>query len=324
MDRKRIFVTRRIPQPGLDLLTDFDMSINPEDRVLSRDELIDNAKGKDAVLCLLTDPIDGQLMDAVPSVRIFANYAVGFDNIDLDAATQRKIAVTNTPGVLTGTTADMAWTLLMSAARRVVESDKFNRDGKYKGWGPMMFLGVDIHYKTLGIVGLGRIGQAVAWRSRGFDMKILYTDRKRVPFELEKMLRVTFVTLEELLRESDFVSLHVPLRRSTHHLIGKKQLEMMKKTAVLINTSRGPVVDEKALVEALKYKVIFAAGLDVYEHEPELAPGLAELDNAVIVPHIASASIDTRSKMATMAAGNIVAFFRGEKPPNILNPEVLS
>jgi glyoxylate reductase len=323
LDRKTIFVTRRIPQAGLDLLQDHDVSLNPEDRVLSRDELIEKAKNKDAVLCLLTDKIDGQLMDALPSVKIFANYAVGFDNIDLEAATQRKIAVTNTPGVLTGTTADMAWTLLMSAARRVVESDKFARAGKFKGWAPMMFLGVDIHYKTLGIIGMGRIGQAMAWRSRGFDMKILYTDRKRVPIELEKMLRVNFVTLEELLRESDFVSLHVPLRRSTHHLIGRKQLEMMKKTAVLVNTSRGPVVDEKALVEALKTRKIFSAGLDVFEDEPALAPGLAELDNAVVVPHIASASIDTRSKMSTMAAENIVAFFNGERPPNILNPEVL-
>jgi glyoxylate reductase len=188
----------------------------------------------------------------------------------------------------------------------------------------MMYLGVDIHYKTLGIVGMGRIGQAVAWRSRGFDMKVLYTDRKRISLELEKMLRVTFVTLDELLRESDFVSLHVPLRRTTRHLIGKKQLEMMKKTAVLVNTSRGPVVDERALVEALKNQVIFAAGLDVYENEPVLAPGLVGLDNVVVVPHIGSASIDTRSKMATMAAENIMAFFRGEKPPNILNPEVLS
>jgi lactate dehydrogenase-like 2-hydroxyacid dehydrogenase len=308
----------------LDLLADFDVTVNPEDRVLSREELIASARGKDAVLCLLTDSINGELMDAVPTVKIFANYTVGFDNVDLEAATQRKIVVTNTPGVLTGTTADMAWTLLMSAARRVVESDKFTRAGKFKGWAPMVFLGVDIHYKTLGIIGMGRIGQAVAWRSRGFDMKILYTDRKRIPFELEKMLRATFVTLDELLRESDFVSLHVPLRRSTRHLIGKKQLEMMKKTAVLINTSRGPVVDEKALVEALKTRKIFSAGLDVFEDEPALAPGLAELDNAVLVPHIASASIDTRSKMATIAAGNIVAFINGEKPPNILNPEVLS
>ena len=324
MSKKKVFVTRRIPQPGLDLLKDFDMTMNPEDRVLTKQELIAGGKGRDAVLCLLTDPIDAEIMDALPTVRIFANYAVGFNNIDVEAATKRKVAITNTPGVLTDTTADFAWTLLMAAARRLVEADKYCRAGKYEGWGPMLFLGHDIHHKTLGIVGMGRIGQAVARRAHGFEMKILYTDELRLPPEKERELKATFVNLEQLLKESDFVSLHVPLMPSTKHLIGKKQLEMMKRTAVLVNTSRGPVVDEKALVEALKNKTIFAAGLDVYEDEPKLAPGLAELDNVTIPPHIASASIDTRSKMATMAASNIIAFFKGEKPPNIVNPEVLS
>jgi len=273
---------------------------------------------------LLTDPIDGEIMDALPTVKIFANYAVGFNNIDVEAATKRKVAITNTPGVLTDTTADFAWTLLMAAGRRLVEADKYCRAGKYEGWGPMLFLGHDIHHKTLGIVGMGRIGQAVARRAHGFEMKILYTDEFRLPPEKEQELRATFVSLEQLLKESDFVSLHVPLMASTKHLIGKKQLEMMKKTAVLVNTSRGPVVDERALVEALKNQTIFAAGLDVYEEEPRLAPGLADLDNVTIPPHIASASIDTRAKMATMAASNIIAFFKGEKPPNIVNPEVLS
>jgi len=324
LSKKKVFVTRRIPQPGLDLLKDFDMTMNPEDRVLTKQELIAGGKGRDAVLCLLTDPIDAEIMDALPTVRIFANYAVGFNNIDVEAATKRKVAITNTPGVLTDTTADFAWTLLMAAARRLVEADKYCRAGKYEGWGPMLFLGHDIHHKTLGIVGMGRIGQAVARRAHGFEMKILYTDELRLPPEKERELKATFVNLEQLLKESDFVSLHVPLMPSTKHLIGKKQLEMMKRTAVLVNTSRGPVVDEKALVEALKNKTIFAAGLDVYEDEPKLAPGLAELDNVTIPPHIASASIDTRSKMATMAASNIIAFFKGEKPPNIVNPEVLS
>jgi len=324
LSKKKVFVTRRIPQPGLDLLKDFDMTMNPEDRVLTKQELIAGGKGRDAVLCLLTDPIDAEIMDALPTVRIFANYAVGFNNIDVEAATKRKVAITNTPGVLTDTTADFAWTLLMAAARRLVEADKYCRAGKYEGWGPMLFLGHDIHHKTLGIVGMGRIGQAVARRAHGFEMKILYTDELRLPPEKERELKATFVSLEQLLKESDFVSLHVPLMPSTKHLIGKKQLEMMKRTAVLVNTSRGPVVDEKALVEALRNKTIFAAGLDVYEDEPKLAPGLAELDNVTIPPHIASASIDTRSKMATMAASNIIAFFKGEKPPNIVNPEVLS
>jgi len=324
LSKKKVFVTRRIPQPGLDLLKDFDMMLNPEDRVLTKQELIAGGKGKDAVLCLLTDPIDGEIMDALPTVKIFANYAVGFNNIDVEAATKRKVAITNTPGVLTDTTADFAWTLLMAAGRRLVEADKYCRAGRYEGWGPMLFLGHDIHHKTLGIVGMGRIGQAVARRAHGFEMKILYTDEFRLPPEKEQELRATFVSLEQLLKESDFVSLHVPLMASTKHLVGKKQLEMMKKTAVLVNTSRGPVVDERALVEALKHQTIFAAGLDVYEEEPRLAPGLADLDNVTIPPHIASASIDTRAKMATMAASNIIAFFKGEKPPNIVNPEVLS
>jgi len=300
------------------------MTMNPEDRVLTKQELIAGAKGKDAVLCLLTDPIDAEIMDALPTVKIFANYAVGFNNIDVEAATKRKVVITNTPGVLTDTTADFAWTLLMAAARRLVEADKYCRAGKYEGWGPMLFLGHDIHHKTLGIVGLGRIGQAIARRAQGFEMKVLYTDEFRHPPEKEAELKVTYASLEQLLQESDFVTLHVPLMPSTKHLIGKKQLEMMKRTAVLINTSRGPVVDEKALVEALKSNVIFAAGLDVYEDEPALAPGLAGVDNAIIPPHIASATFDTRTKMATMAAGNIVSFFKGERPPNIINPEVLA
>jgi glyoxylate reductase len=323
LSKKNIFVTRRIPQPGLDMLKDFDMTMNPEDRVLTKDELIAGSKGRDGVLCLLTDPITAEIMDALPTVKIFANYAVGFNNIDVEAATKRKVAITNTPGVLTDTTADFAWTLLMAAGRRLVEADKLCRAGKFKGWGPMMLLGHDIHHKTLGIVGMGRIGQAVAQRARGFEMKVLYTDEVRLAPERERELNATFTSLEQLLKESDFVSLHVPLMPSTRHLISKKQLGMMKPTAVLVNTSRGPVVDEKALVDALGNKVIFAAGLDVYEAEPALAPGLADLDNVIIPPHIASATTDTRTKMATMAAGNLVAFFKGERPPNIVNPEVL-
>ncbi len=320
---KKIFVTRRIPQPGLDLLRDFEVTINPEDRVLTHQEVIKGAKGKDAVLCLLTDPVDSEMMDAAPTVKIFANYAVGFNNIDVDAATKRKVAVTNTPGVLTDTTADMAWALMMAAARRIVESDRYTRAGHFHGWGPMLFLGVDVHHKTLGIIGMGRIGQAMARRASGFGMKILYYDEHPLSPEKETELKVAYVSMEQLLRESDFVSLHVPLMPSTYELIGEAELKLMKPSAIFINTARGPLVDEKALVNALRTKTIFAAGLDVFEDEPALAPGLIELDNVVIAPHIASASIDTRTKMATMAAGNIVAFFKGEVPPNIVNPEVL-
>jgi glyoxylate reductase len=324
MSKKSVFVTRRIPQPGLDLLKDFDVVVNPDDRVLTKQEVIAGAKGKDAVLCLLTDPIDSEIMDAAPTVRILANYAVGFNNIDVAAATERKIAVTNTPGVLTDTTADLAWTLMMAAARRLVEADTYCRTGEFKGWAPMLFLGVDIHHQTLGIVGMGRIGQAMARRAKGFDMKVLYFSSHRLPPAQEAELNASYVSLEQLLKESDFVSLHVPLNPATRHLIGEKQLNLMKTTAALVNTARGPVVDEKALVAALKAKRIFAAGLDVFEDEPALAPGLAELDNVVMPTHIGSATVETRAKMATIAAGNLVAFFKGERPSNIINPEVLS
>jgi lactate dehydrogenase-like 2-hydroxyacid dehydrogenase len=323
LSKKKIFVTRRIPQAGLDMLEDFDLTLNPEDRVLTHQEIIKGAKGKDGILCLLTDPIDAEMMDAAPAVKIFANYAVGYNNIDVEAATKRKIAVTNTPGVLTDTTADMAWALLLSAARRIVESDRFTRAGHFHGWAPMLYLGVDIHHKTLGIIGMGRIGQAVARRASGFDMKILYSDENPLPPQKEAELHATYVSMEQLLRESDFISLHVPLMPSTYELIGENELKWMKPTAVFINTARGPLVDEKALVEALRNKQIFAAGLDVYEDEPALAPGLAYLDNVVLAPHTASASIETRTKMATMAAANLIAFFQGEVPPNLVNPEAL-
>src|SRR5436309_15055310 len=321
----KVFVTRPVFDEAIDRLRRvFEVELNTEERILPKQELIALLGDKDGALALLTDAIDFEVLESTPRLKAVANFAVGFNNVAVDSATKLGVVITNTPGVLTDTTADFAWTLLMAAGRRLVEADKYCRAGKYEGWGPMLFLGHDIRHKTLGIVGMGRIGQAVARRAHGFEMKILYTDEFRLPPEKEQELRATFVSLEQLLKESDFVSLHVPLMASTKHLVGKKQLEMMKKTAVLVNTSRGPVVDERALVEALKNQTIFAAGLDVYEEEPRLAPGLADLDNVTIPPHIASASIDTRAKMATMAASNIIAFFKGEKPPNIVNPEVLS
>ncbi|MGE5592619.1 MAG: 2-hydroxyacid dehydrogenase [Betaproteobacteria bacterium] len=324
--RPTIYVTRRIPQPGLDLLaTAFEIEVNPHDRVATREELIAGVKGKDALLCLLTDKVDAAVMDAAgPRLKVIANYAVGFNNVDVGAATVRGICVTNTPGVLTDTTADLAFALLMATARRVVEADKFMRAGKYEGWGPMLFLGQDIHHKTLGIVGLGRIGQAVAERAAGFHMRILYTGSGRAPApkEIESRCNAEHRELADLLRESDFISLHVPLTESTYHLISDEEFDLMKRTAILVNTSRGPVVDEKALVRALKAGKIAGAGLDVYEREPECEPELRELDNVVMVPHIASASVETRTKMATMAAQNAVAVVRGEIPPNLVNPEV--
>ncbi|HID55069.1 TPA: D-glycerate dehydrogenase [Candidatus Poribacteria bacterium] len=322
--KKKVYVTRKLPQPAIDMLEErFEVEIYPEDRAIPREVLMEKVRGIDALLPLLTDKVDAEVMDSAGgSLKIIANYAVGYDNIDVEAATKRKIAVTNTPGVLTETTADMAWALMFAVARRVVEADKFTRAGKFKGWGPMMFLGGDVYGKTLGVVGVGRIGSAVAKRAKGFNMKVLYTDVRRNE-EIEREVGAKKVELDELLRESDFVTLHVPLMPSTRHLIGERELKLMKKTAYLINTSRGPVVDEKALVEALKEGDIAGAGLDVYEDEPDLAPGLADLDNVVLTPHIASASVETRTRMATLAAENIIAFFEGKRPPTIVNPEVL-
>ena len=319
----KVYITRQIPEPGIELLRkNFEVEVNPEDRVLTREELLEKVRGRDAILCLLTDKIDAQVMDSATGARIFANYAVGYDNIDVPEATKKGILITNTSGVLTETTADLAWALLMATARRVVEADRFTRAGKFKGWGPMLLLGVDVWGKTLGLVGAGRIGSAMARRSVGFKMNLLYHD----PYsnrELEEELGVKKADLDTLLKESDFISIHVPLTQETHHLIGEREFSLMKHSAHLINTSRGPVVDEEALVQALQNRRIAGAGLDVYEHEPQLTPGLTELDNVVVVPHIASASTETRTKMAIIAAQSITDFFEGLRPAHCVNPEVL-
>lgn len=322
--KPKLLVTRRIPDEGMKILEGkFELDINEEDRVLTKKELIKKIKGKDAMLCLLTDTIDKDVIAANPKLKVISNYAVGFNNVDVATATKHKIPVTNTPGVLTETTADLAFTLLMTIARRVVEADKFARAGKFHGWAPMMFLGQDIYGKTLGIIGSGRIGVAVAKRAaKGFGMKVLYNDIVKNE-ELEKELSAKFVDKETLLKESDFVSVHVPLNEETKHLISEKEINLMKSTACLINTSRGPVVDEAALAKVLKEKKIFGAALDVYEEEPRIHPGLIGLDNVVIVPHIASASVETRGKMAEMAAKNLILVFEGKKPLSIVNEEVL-
>jgi len=320
-----VFVTRIIPKMGLDIVHRAceKVEINPHDRVLTRDELLAGVRGRDGVLCLLTDKIDEEVFEAAgPQCKIFANYAVGYDNVQVEAATRRGIMITNTPGVLTETTADLAWAPIFAAARRIVEADAFFRTGQWQGWGPLQFLGHDIYGATLGIVGAGRIGSAVARRAIGFGMRVLYADTQE-NVELEERLGAKRVELDELLRESDFVSLHVPLTEQTRHLIGNRELRLMKRTAYLINTSRGPVVDEAALVSALREGLIAGAGLDVYENEPAPAPGLTELPNVVCLPHLGSATEATRSKMATMAATNLVAGLRGERPPNLVNPEVL-
>ena len=286
----------------------FEVEVSSFDGVLPREKLLEKIKGADAILSLLTDKIDAEVLDtAGPQLKIVANYAVGYDNINLKAAAERNIIITNTPEVLTESVAEHTIALIFAIARRIVESDQFMRDGKYTAWAPMLFLGNDLVGKTLGLVGLGRIGAAVAKRMHdGFEMKIIYYDVKRNE-EAEKKYNLNYVDLETLLKESDFISIHVPLLPSTKHLIGEAQLKMMKKSAYLINTSRGPVIDEKALVVALKSGEIKGAALDVYEEEPKMAPGLAELPNTVLTPHTASATEETRSAMAELAAKNIIA-----------------
>lgn len=320
---KKIYITRRIPDAGINLLKkqkSFKVEVSPYDRVLTKKEIIKNAKGADALLCLLTDKIDGDILDGIgKQLKIVANYAVGFNNLDVDAGKKRKVIMTNTPGPeISESVAEHTFALLMSVAKRIPESDKFTRAGKYKGWAPMLFLGVDVHDKVLGIIGLGAIGREVAHRAvNGMGMKIIYFDVKRDK-SFEKKYGAKYASVKELLKKSDFVSLHVPLLPSTKHLIGVKELNSMKKTAFLINTSRGPIVDEKALVKALKAGKLAGAALDVYEWEPKLASGLAKLPNVVLTPHTASASIETRSAMAVTAAKNIIAALSGKRPPNLV------
>lgn len=322
--RPQVFVSRKIPDAGLDLLRKHcEVVVWPHERAPATEELIAGCKGKDALVCLLTEKIDEKVLAAAPTLKIVANVAVGFDNLDVAAGTKAGVIMTNTPGVLDETTADLAFALLMAAARRLVEGDKLARSGSWGGWGIMQLLGQDVHHASLGIVGFGRIGRGVAKRAQGFAMKVSYYDAQPVPPDVARELGATYLPFEDLLRTSDFVSLHVPLLPQTHHLINAEALRLMKPTAVLINTSRGPVIDEAALVQSLREGVIAGAGLDVYEHEPQLAPGLADLPNVVVLPHIGSASHATRDKMAVIAADNVIAFFAGLPPPTALNPEVL-
>ncbi len=318
-----LFITRALPQEALDLArTRATVRQNEADRRLPQADLAARLGDVEALVCLLTDTIDDVVLAQAPRLRVVANVAVGYDNIDVTAATRRKIVVTNTPGVLTETTADFTWALLLAAARRVAEADAYTRAGKFTEWGLMLLLGGDVYGKTLGIFGLGRIGHAVARRARGFDMRILYHDAIRNA-AAERDLGARFVEKERLLAESDFVTLHANLTPETRHLIGEAELRRMKPTAYLVNAARGPVVDEAALVQALKAGWIAGAGLDVYEAEPRVHPGLLECPNAVLAPHIASASRETRTRMATMAVENCLAVLEGQRPANPLNPEVL-
>lgn len=323
MAKPKVLATRPLFPAAQEILNascDVDYWTQPES--ISREELLRRVNDKEALVCLLTEKVNLELLGAAPKLRIASNVAVGFDNIDVAACTKRGVVATNTPGVLDETTADFAWTLLMAVARRLVEGEALARSGNWKGWDLDQLVGTDVWGKTLGVVGFGRIGRAMARRALGFNMKVIYSDAVRAPEAVEKELRAERKDLNDLLAESDFISLHVPLVAETRGLFDAPKFFKMKRTAFLINTSRGPVVDEAALVHALESKKIAGAALDVFENEPFIHAGLKR-PNVVLAPHIASASIETRTKMACMAAENVVALFRGQRPPNMLNPEVL-
>ncbi|TSC90541.1 MAG: lactate dehydrogenase-like oxidoreductase [Parcubacteria group bacterium Gr01-1014_2] len=320
----KIFITRPIPESGINLLRDkgYEVLINEKayDRPADKDEILNGIKGADALFCTLTEKIDAEIMDAgLPTLKIIANLAVGFDNIDLEAAKQRNLMVTNTPGVLTDTVAEHTFTLMLAVSHRIAEADKFTRAGMYHAWGPMLLLGTNLSGKTLGVVGLGRIGSRVAYHAvKGFGMKVLYTDvKKDENFEREFSAQF-FENLDDLLPRCDYVSLHVPLLESTRHLMDERRLKLMKNSAYLINTSRGPVIDEKALVLSLSKGWIRGAAIDVFENEPKVEPELLKLNNIILTPHIASATEETRSAMAELAAKNIIEALEGRVPPNLV------
>jgi len=322
--KPKVLITRKIFDDALALAKQhFEVEENPSDAPLSPQVLIEKLQGKGGAIVRLTDRMDDEVLSHCPGLKIICNIAVGYDNIDVEACISRRVMVTNTPGVLDDTTADFTWALLLSTARRVVEADQYLRFSKWKRWELMDFLGYDVHHKVLGICGLGRIGQCVARRAKGFSMQIIYTDIIRATPLVEKELEVRFVDKKTLLSESDFVTLHVPLNAQTTHYISMDEFCLMKHTAILINASRGPVVDEKALVWALKGGKIAGAGLDVYEKEPEVEYDLIKMKNVVLAPHIASASRETRLRMATMAVENLMAGLTGRRPPNLVNEEVL-
>ncbi|MGB7446691.1 MAG: D-glycerate dehydrogenase [Dethiobacteria bacterium] len=319
----KVFITRPIPDEALQLLSEVcRVELNGENRILDREELFQGVREAQALLCMLDDRIDDALLEQAPDLKIVANLAVGTDNIDIDACSARGIAVTNTPGVLTEATADLTFALILAVVRRIVPADRYVREGRFNGWGALLFTGGELWGKTLGIIGMGRIGQAVARRGRGFGMKILYHNRRPVEEAIARELEAEYAGLEDVIRRADILTLHLPYSPEVHHLIDRKELQMMKPTAYLINTARGAHVNEKALVEHLREGKIAGAALDVYEHEPALAPELAALDNVVLTPHIGSAALATRIKMAKTAAENIVAALQGRRPPNLLNKEI--
>jgi glyoxylate reductase len=323
MAKPKVFATHQLFDEAREILhTACEVEYWTNDERPPREEVLRRVKDKEGLVCLLTEKVNDELLHVAPKLRIAANVAVGYDNIDVDTCTKRGVVATNTPGVLDETTADFAWTLMMAVARRLAEGEQLARSGNWKGWNLDQLVGADIWGKTLGLVGFGRIGRAVARRALGFHMKVIYTDAVKAPAEVEKSLNVQFRDMNALLAESDFISLHVPLMPETRGLFDAPKFYRMKPSAFLINTSRGPVVEEAALVAALEARKIAGAALDVYENEPFIHPGLKR-PNVVLAPHLASASLETRTKMAVMAANNVVALFKGEMPPNMLNPAVL-
>lgn len=322
--KQKIFVTRQIPENGIKLLRKYyDVKIRNRKTAITKKELIKEVKKCNALLCLLTDKVDEQVIKANPKLKVISNYAVGFDNIDVEAATKYKIPVANTAGVMSHVVAEHAIGLVIAITKRIVESDKFTRQGRYKGWDPMLFLGHSLRGKTLGIVGYGRIGSITAEIAhKGLKMNVVYYSRNRKK-DLEKDHRSKFVYLNELMKNSDIISLHVPLTKETKHMINAKRLALMKRSAYLINTARGPVVDEKALLNVLKSRKIAGAALDVFEHEPKITKGLEKLNNIIMTPHIASAALEAREKMSEVAAKNIIAVLQGKQPVSIVNKEVL-
>ena len=319
---QRVLVTMTVPECGLEVLRSAGLDVDAcaHSTPMPRAELLERVRPCDGIVCTLADRIDAELLDAAPTLKGVANFAVGTDNIDVAEATARGIPVTNTPGVLTEATAELAWTLILATARRLIEGDRLVRSGAFTGWAPTMLRGLELSGATLGIAGAGRIGTAVGLRAKAFGMRVVYFDHHPSgPLDADGARRVE---LDELLRESDVVSIHLPLTAETRHLIGARELALMKPSAILVNTGRGAIIDEAALVEALRERRIAAAGLDVYEHEPALTPGLSELDNVVLLPHLGSATTATRDRMATMAAGSLVTILAGHRPETLVNPEV--
>ncbi|MCK5146239.1 D-glycerate dehydrogenase [bacterium] len=318
-----IFITRQIPDAGIEILKKacHTVDVFGKDRVMTHEELIKEVEGRDAILCLLNDTINDEIIEAANQTEVISNYAVGYNNINVATATQNGIMVTNTPGVLTNATADLAWALLLAAARRIPESDRYVRDGNFTSWGPKLLRGVELSGKTLGIIGAGRIGHAVAKRAIGFDMKLVYNSRNKKPGM--RTMGAKYMDLKNLLKQSDIISLNLPLTDETRHLISTEELASMKSGSILINTARGPIIDEKALIYALKNGPLGAAALDVFENEPRVEAELMTLDNVVMTPHTGSSTYDARDKMAIIAAENILAALRGDIPEYLVNPEVM-